>query len=250
MKTMTNPNPENQKLEERVKKLEDSKGKKDIWDILGILTSFLIPLSIFFAGYFLSESERRAKLSQQEKEIQLAEIKSKVDQAQLVSIFLEALVDTNAYKRQLAIKSILLALPEKGEEIVKTISENDPNESVKKYAEQSLIENRNKRIREELIQQIFDKNKQTRLSATNQLIQNWNNNEMIVNGLIEYASKRLDNAPENMSGIINTIVVLNNVEAPLLKNNAERVLNFIEMIEGLEERKQTQEYLETLKKRF
>ena len=42
-------------LDERVDRLEKSKGGKDIWDVIGIISSFLIPLSIFIAGYFFSK---------------------------------------------------------------------------------------------------------------------------------------------------------------------------------------------------
>jgi hypothetical protein len=234
-------------LETKIQKLEDTKGKKNIWDIISIITSFLIPLSIFFAGYFLSKSDQEAKIANSQKELQIAEIKSKVDQATLVSVFLEALIDTNVFKRQLAIKSILLALPEKGEEIVRMISDKDPNENVKNYAKESLNENSNNKIRNDLIQKIFDKDKQTRMLSTNQLIQNCINDEMLVTELINYANNRLDDAPENMSGIINTIVVLNKVNHTILKNNHIIVSNFIDKIENLEGRTETKKNIQILK---
>jgi hypothetical protein len=234
-------------LETKFQKLEDAKGKKNIWDIISIISSFLIPLSIFFAGYFLSKSDQEAKIANQQKELQIAEIKSKVDQATLVSVFLEALIDTNVYKRQLAIKSILLALPEKGEEIVRMISDKDPNETVKNYAKESLNENSSNKIRNDLIQKVFDKDKQTRMSSTNQLIQNWINDEMLVTDLINYANNRLDDAPENMSGIINVIVVLNKVNKTILKNNYVMVSNFINKIDNLEGRSLAKEKIQILK---
>jgi len=236
-------------LKNRIDKLEKGKNKKGIWEIIPIISSFLIPLSIVFAGYFLSEAERIAKLESQKKEIQLAEIKSKVDQAQLVSHFLEALVDTNAYKRQLAIKSILLALPEKGAELVEEISKNDPDEKVKVYAKQSLEDNSSK-TRKELIQKIFSPVKQIRLNATNELLENWSSDQDLVGEIIDYASLRLGEEQENKSGLINTIVVLNSVDQSVLDANTGIVKSFIERVELLQGRKQTQEFLSELKLRL
>ena len=234
-------------LKKRLDKLE--KKGKDIWDKTSILSSFLIPLSIFFAGYFLSKADRLATIESQKKEIQLAEIKSKVDQAQLVASFLEALVDTNSYKRKLAIKSILLALPEKGGEIVEEISASDPDETVKAFAKKSLIDSKTIK-RTELIRDIFSSTKNIRISATELLMKDWRSDELLIPELLDFAMNRFGQEKENMNGIINTILVLNRMDIDILKKNKVTVNQFIAKVELLENRNLTQKYLEKLKNRM
>ncbi len=234
-------------LKKRLDKLE--KKGKDIWDKTSILSSFLIPLSIFFAGYFLSKADRLATIESQKKEIQLAEIKSKVDQAQLVASFLEALVDTNSYKRKLAIKSILLALPEKGGEIVEEISASDPDETVKAFAKKSLIDSKTIK-RTELIRDIFSSTKNIRISATELLMKDWRSDELLIPELLDFAMNRFGQEKENMNGIINTILVLNRMDIDVLKKNKVTVNQFIAKVELLENRNLTQKYLEKLKNRM
>ncbi|GMN08665.1 hypothetical protein MTsPCn5_40570 [Croceitalea sp. MTPC5] len=236
-------------LTERIESLEKDKKKKDIWDKISIFSSFLIPLSIFIAGYFLSETERKSKIAHENKEIQLAEIKAKVDQAQLVSTFLEALVDTNSYKRKLAIKSILLALSEKGEEIVMTVSNNDPDEEVKKYAKESLIDTKSN-LRSKLIENIFSSNKQVRLQATQKLTTEWTKDKRLTTELISFANNRFGEEQYNKSGLINTIVVLNRIDISLIKENEKQVTEFLEKLKNLSDREQTQKHLEALIKRI
>ncbi len=234
-------------LKKRLDKLE--KKGKDIWDKTSILSSFLIPLSIFFAGYFLSKADRIATIESQKKEIQLAEIKSKVDQAQLVASFLEALVDTNSYKRKLAIKSILLALPEKGGEIVEEISASDPDETVKAFAKKSLIDSKTIK-RTELIKDIFSSTKNIRISATESLMKDWRSDELLIPELLDFAMNRFGQEKENMNGILNTILVLNRMDIDILKKNKVIVNQFIAKVELLENRDLTQKYLEKLKNRM
>jgi len=113
----------------------------------------------------------------------------------------------------------------------------------------SLDENLDRR-RTELIRKIFDKDSQIRRSATYDLTENWQNDDKLICELINYASPRLTNEPENMSGIINTIVVLNSLDKSLLNRNSTRLQGFINEVEKFKERTQTQNYLNQLKQQL
>jgi hypothetical protein len=167
----------------------------------------------------------------------------------LVASFLEALVDTNSYKRKLAIKSILLALPEKGGEIVAEISASDPDETVKAFAKKSLIDSKTIK-RTELIRNIFSSIKNIRISATELLMKEWTSDELLIPELLDFAMNRLGQEKENMNGIVNTILVLNRMDINNLNKNKVLVSKFINKVELLENRNQTQKYLQILKNKI
>lgn len=108
-----------------------------------------------------------------------------------------------------------------------------------------------KKLEEErLIQDIFSLNKKTRLQTTETLVTYWTQDESLISNLIDFANNRFGPERQNMSGIINTIFVLNRMDSELLEKNKDEVLEFINKVEQLENRNQTQEYLETLKDRM
>lgn len=238
---------DNESLEERLKSLELKSNRKDIWDIIRILTSFLIPLSIFFGTFLLSRAEREAQIQNDTKEIKLAELRAKIDQAQLVSTFLEALVDTDSYKRQLAIKSILLALPEKGQEIVQVVSENDPDRSIQEYAKETLDQSREQERLRLLIADLYSLESNVRQAALSQLVSTWKTNEWLVKELTDYAYQPLTEIQDRKVGHVNTVSVLNTLSPQLLQQNREAVQEFIAVVEAEDYGRSAQRLLDGLK---
>ncbi|WGK65683.1 hypothetical protein [Croceiramulus getboli] len=233
------------KLELRIQQLEQAKNKKDVWDIISIISSFLIPLSIFVAGYLLSEADRQAQLERQEVEIELAQIKSKVDQAQLVSSFLDALVDENVYKRKLAIKSVLLALPETGAEIVSVISMNDPNQEVQQYATKSL--KINEAIQQpEAIQQLYSPRASERMQATTTLSRTAVDESAKVKNILATTLKLMDAKEIDQSALLNTLRILIKSDPEALKKNGSLVKEFITELRSRKLDARTRAYIDAL----
>ncbi|OBX25568.1 hypothetical protein LX77_00471 [Gelidibacter algens] len=111
--------------------------------------------------------------------------------------------------------------------------------------------NRTKNLElEGLVQNIFSPIKSQRLSSTETLTTKWTEDETLIPYLLDYSKDRFGQESYNMSGIINAIVVLNRMKVELLEQNRDKVSEFINHVERLEDRNQTQGYLETLKNRM
>jgi len=114
---------------------------KDHWDKLSIILSALIPLSIALVGGFFSYSFKHAESLNSASQIEIARINAKVEQAKLIGQFLESLTSKDESIRKIAIKAVLLALPQEGKEIVSVISQTDKSKDVKRFAEKQLAIN-------------------------------------------------------------------------------------------------------------
>jgi hypothetical protein len=213
-------------LEVRLALLESEKDKgKDKWDIFNIIASLLIPASIAFSGYYFSNAMKQAEIDSSEalaaRQAQIAIINAKVGQAELISEFLEPLTGENEQKKRVAIRGILIALPEDGPQIVNAVSESDPNAEIQEYARSELDLQR-----EQLIRRAFDDEKPVRIAATTDLIRGWSRDVKLVPDLIAYANQHLS----HKSGVINTLVILQNVDINSLRGHHEAVLAFTERV--------------------
>jgi len=228
-------------LEDRISHLETQ--KKDKWDIFNIFASLMIPASIAFAGYFFSTALKEAEIKSSEalaaRQEQIAIINSKVGQAELISEFLDPLTGDNEQKKRVAIRGILIALPEEGPQIVGAVLESDPSEGIQEFARTELD-----RQREQLIQGVFSGEKPTRISATTELIRGWSRDPGLVPEIIAYGEQRL----KNKSGVVNTLVILQNVDIQSLKDHQENVLGFIES--AIPNGSQTAEHAEKVRARL
>ena len=136
-------NQVNKRLSEVKESIEELKAnKKDFWDVFDILASLLIPASITFFGFYYSNALKKTEIEREEKratsEQEIARINARVKQAELLSMFMEALVSPEPRKRTLAVRAILLALPEEGKALVAVLSESDPEPEVRNIAQESL----------------------------------------------------------------------------------------------------------------
>lgn len=233
-----------------------SKENKDIWDIISIISSLLIPMSIGIGSYIVSKSQAESDIKSKEQEIVIAKINAKVEQAALVSTFLEALVDSNSYKRQLAVKSILLALPEEGSDIVLTISEYDPDEEVKTFAKKTLEEssapnndNQNPYSStniDELIDMIYSEDKGVRLKATNNIVNNWLYEPNLIKKLISNSRDKMGESTSEKAGLINTIFILNKFDVKTLKLYTTELNDFITEVNKIKGRATTSKMINEL----
>ena len=107
------------------------KKPKDRWDILQVLSTALVPIAIAIVGTTFSISTSRSEIS-------VATTNAKVAQAELVHSFMEALTSGDPQERKLAVGAVMLALPEDGESLIRTVKESDPDAGVRAFASEKL----------------------------------------------------------------------------------------------------------------
>jgi hypothetical protein len=220
----------NPSIEDRLiateKRIDELKKKpKGFWDIFQIVATLLIPASITLAGYWYSDAQKQAEIRSSEniaaqlRDTSLMQVR--VGQAQLISTFMESLLSEKPQRQKLAIEGVLVALPEEGPRLVQIVSEDKSSPAVQQAAIASLDQRRSR-----LITDCFSGDKLTRISATTELIQGWLRDKKLVTQLVETAQKNSTNA----SGVINTLVVLENVDGSLLAAHADLVTQFAESV--------------------
>lgn len=220
---MANPQPMDSRLEElenRVRAIETK--KRDPWDKFQILASLLIPASITFVGYVYSQSIKAAEIQSNERitteQQVMNRVQTRVGQAQLIATFMDALLSDKPERQRLAVEAVMVALPEDGPRLVAIVSKDSSRPEAKQTA-RSLLDHR----RERLIQDCFSSEKPTRIQATTELVQGWRSDDQLIPALLAFASANKNNS----SGIINTLVVLENVDKALLLANGEALKSFL-----------------------
>ncbi|MGD1862328.1 MAG: hypothetical protein ACFB0E_20460 [Leptolyngbyaceae cyanobacterium] len=135
-------------LEKRIKRLEGE--KKDVWDVLSIIGSVLVPVAIAFTGLLFTyqqniASERMAIKEQESEErfnqanTEIATIQARVEQSQAMSDLIDALSSNDGPKRRLAVVAVELALkPEDAKKVLEIIASQDTDPEVVATAQSSL----------------------------------------------------------------------------------------------------------------
>jgi hypothetical protein len=198
--------------------------KKDIWDRLTALATILVPAAIALAGHFIAQGLKQAEISSEERRAEqshlIAEANTKIAQASLINTMMKSLTSTNAQERKLAVDAVLIALPEQGPTLVRTIAQSDEDKTVQAAARQSL----ETRVTA-LIRQLFSTDARERISAAQDLIQGWRNDSSVVRELITFATQNKDNA----NGVYNSVAVLNEFSPRALQAQRAEVLKFVDV---------------------
>lgn len=198
--------------------------KKDIWDRLTALATILVPAAIALAGHFISQGLKQAEITSEERRAeqasQNAAANTRIAQANLINTLMKSLTSENANERKLAVQAVLIALPEEGPTLARTIAENDEDATVQAAAQSSLQQRVNTLIRD-----LFAPDSRTRIAAAQDLIQGWRNDPRVVAALIKFAMS--NSANEN--GIYNTVLVLNEFDSPALEPNRDQVLKLVDV---------------------
>lgn len=243
-------------MQERLLEIEReiSKGKKDGWDIFNIIASLAIPASIAGAGYMFSQGMKQAEI-QSSREITAAEIESmesiaareeniaiinaKISQASLLATFIDHLTSEDLQRQKLAVKGILLALPDKGPEVVEIVSKSNNKPELQSFARDTLDDRRT-----ELIVDMFSESKTARISATTELVRGWTNNPYLVPQLTEYTYENKN----NKNGVINALTVLDATELDWLNEYFEMVESTLKAVEN--NGPQTMELVNAIRNQF
>lgn len=77
-----------------------------------------------------------------------------------------------------------------------------------------------------LISQVFSDTKAERIQSSNELINNWSKDPLLIPSLITYSEEKF----KNKDGVYNAAVILNQLEKKQLKANAKVVVPFVEKV--------------------
>ncbi|HEY8211799.1 MAG TPA: hypothetical protein VIG99_30165 [Myxococcaceae bacterium] len=216
------------KLEERLSKLE-KEGGKDRWDKFQILAALLIPAAVAFAGYHfsnaLADAQRQSEDSRAQASQEIAEASTRVSQAELIATFMRSLLSENRAEKALAIKAVILALPEEGPQLVMAIQSSSPDPEVKVAARVALAERR-----EKLVQDLHAADEPSRRQAEHALVAGFRQDPELAQQIAVEAEKH----PEDQEGIVSSAQVLKAVPRDRLK--PEMVRRFEKVAESHDER--------------
>jgi hypothetical protein len=250
-----------QKIEYLEKEIQEIKTeRKDFWDILKVIGGLLVPAAIAFAGWQYSiamknaeiesatsiaklQSDSADKIAQLQRDsadkivqlqlefsrekadfdYKISETNSRVSQAGLVSSFLEPLLSKDETKKKIAIEAVLIALPSEGPRLVKVIKETDTQGDVKKFAQDSL-----RNYREKLIVQFFSDEKSIRSDAYSRLQSSYQNDSSIIPELIEVGRQN----PDNENAVYNALVFFSHMNKETLKPYVKEIEEYSIEVEG------------------
>ena len=106
------------RLVELDQRLEATAKKKDIWDRFSQIGPILITLAVAAGGWVVTDMMKRMDVNATQRQMVIQEnsarMSTRVSQAQLVSTFLNPLLGNDPDAQKLAIKALLIALPEEG----------------------------------------------------------------------------------------------------------------------------------------
>lgn len=175
-------NSENQllaRIELLEKQFKESQ-KKDSWDkalvLIQALGSVLIPVVIILATHLLSKDFEEAQKKSSEKiadativQADAIKIQAKVDQAMALKDLIELLTDSDSSRRQLAVKSVNIALKDEDAKAILTVVQKiDPSPSVKNAA-QSSLDSVYQSMHENAFQKLFSTGRSDRSQALTML---------------------------------------------------------------------------------
>ena len=207
-------------LEERVAALEQqvaaSRPKKDFWDVLSAIGGLATPLVVAGLGIYLPY---RLNEAQRQRDLIAAESSLRVAKANIIPPLMDALLSNDAARRQLAVSTLLIALPTEGPELARIVAASDPSQEVKQYASASLD-----RRRQALLIDLFSADSQTRIEAARALIAGWREDGTVVQELIRYAEEHRDNP----NGVYNTVIVLGGLSPAATMGHRDAILRFAE----------------------
>jgi hypothetical protein len=204
--------------------MPDQPPTKDAWDRITSLATILIPGAIALAGHFIGQGIKEAEISSQEKRAAqdrtLARENMRIAQAGLINTLMKSLTSQNAQERKLAVQAVLIALPDEGPTLARTVAQTDEDRNVQAAAKASI----DQRL-DSLMQEMFSADAPTRKAAAQQLVQGWRTDSSAAQAIIAFAMAHATN--EN--GIYNTVVVLADFSAAALSQNRSQVVAFAEL---------------------
>jgi hypothetical protein len=196
--------------------------QKDIWDRFSQIGPILITLAVAAGGWVVTDLMKRMDVNATQRQIVMQETTSRmstrVSQAQLVSTFLNPLLGNDPDAQKLAIKALLIALPEEGPDLVQTLSSTTDDSDIKQFAEAALDDGRSN-----LVDELFSADDDLRSSAQIELAHGWVRDPQLVADLLTAARENMDNIP----AINAALSVLYSMDAGLLSQHKPEIESLV-----------------------
>lgn len=196
---------------------------KPRWERWLAVAAILVPASIALAGHLISRELKQAEISTQDRRDalnqELARAQLRISQAGLINTLMHGLTSANPQERRLAVRAVLVALPEDGPALVRTVAESDEDKSVKAIAKTTL----SNRF-DDLLQAMYGPERSVRIQAAQAMISGWRGDSAAVGTILNYAEAHLDNE----QGIFNTAVVLTDFTREALLPHQQAIRRFVE----------------------
>jgi hypothetical protein len=180
-----------QRLIEMDKRLADA-AKKDIWDRFSQVGPILITLAVAAGGWVVTDMMKRMDVNATQRQMVIQEntsrMSTRVSQAQLVSTFLDPLLGDDPDAQKLAIKALLIALPEEGPDLVQTLSSTTNDTDIKQFAEAALDDRRSN-----LVDELFSTDDDLRSGAQVELAHGWVRDPQLASDLLTAARENMAN---------------------------------------------------------
>jgi len=202
-------------MEERVRQLEADvaelkRKRRDVWDVVQIIGTLLLPVAIAFAGYYYSLSMKAAEIASADRHAtadqEVARINSRVGQAGLVLQYLPELFNSDPKRRDIAARTIQKALPDFGSSILYSLSESPLAEGDVKQVVITALDQR----RAALVESLFAPSGGQRNDAYQELTSHeapWRKDPKLINDLLNVARKHMDDP----TGLRNVAVTFRDV---------------------------------------
>lgn len=176
---------------------------KPRWERWLAVATVLVPASIALAGHLIGKEIKNTEIAAQDHREalnrELARSQLRISQAGVINTLMHALTSANPQERRLAVRAVLVALPEDGPALVRIVAEGDENQAVKAEAKATLSNQVN-----DLLQALYGPEKSARIQAAQALVGAWRADPAAAGAILAYA----DAHPDNEQGIFNTVIVL------------------------------------------
>jgi len=223
-----------QRLEDRIARLEKAP-VKDRWDkvqiAVHVLAALLIPLALALAGHYFSTALAEAQIASEERReqasIAIAESSMRVSQAELIATFMRSLLSPDATERQLAIRAVLLALPEAGPQLVAQVQAASDDPAIKTAAAAALDERR-----EALVRDVYAGDEAVREQAAADLVMGFRRDPKLVDAITRESERH----GRNRRGMYSAGLVLEAVPADRLQSRRAAVRKFTDLARRGDER--------------
>jgi hypothetical protein len=204
--------------------------KKDIWDRFSQIGPILITLAVAAGGWVVTDMMKRMDVTAAQRQIIMQEntsrMTTRVSQAQLVSTFLNPLLGDDPDAQKLAIKALLIALPEEGPDLVQTLSSTTDSTEIQQFAQAALDDGRSN-----LVDELFSTDDDLRSGAQVELSHGWVRDPQLVSDLLTAADQNADNIP----AINAAISVLYSMDVDLLAQHKPDIETLLSNSRGWDE---------------
>jgi len=198
-----------------------------ILDILGIGT----PVLVAVLGWYLSRDIEASRLQIEQNAAEIgrvkaqsdllsAQIQQRIEKVQVIKDFLEALTGKDETAKRLAIKAVLIAIPDEAPDLLEGITVGSPDADI---AHSALDARRTK-----LAEGLFSSDKSMRLTALTALRSGWRGDP----AMVDIVARRAQQGDPNSPGVIDALLFLNDARSLPEGDDRAAVLRVAQGVKG------------------